>query len=164
MGTMVAGAPLLGLGPPGWAAYAALGVATVVGGVLIYERSRDRAPAVPTTRTDTARQRCNRPWSVRVQAQGDVIGGRGGATLGAPPIVKAAAPVTVAEGLGLSAATFAMLSRGQARVLARAKAQADAWIANRPPHGALGQKTFRVPDTSNRFDVDSYGCSPNFIA
>lgn len=169
MGTMVAGAPLLAGGPPGWVAYGLLGLATLAGGYLIYENSRSETASVPTTgtQTETGRKTCDRPWSVRIHAQGDVIGGRGGATLGAPPIVKTAAPVTVAEGLALSAATFALLGRRQRATLAPAKAQADAWIARLPPNGYLGQRSFYGPGKqreNDRFDVDSYGCSPNFVA
>ncbi len=171
VGTLVAGAPLLAGGPPGWAAYGllALGTLGAVGAAyLIHEATRSEPVAQPTTgtRTGTATstKTCDRPWSVRIHAQGDVIGGRGGATLGAPAILKPAAPVTVAEGLALSTATFALLSRGQAKTLASAQAQADSWIRARPPAGFLGQKSFYTAERgNNRFDVDSYGCSPNFI-
>ena len=168
MGTMVAGAPLLAGGPPGWIAYGILGIATLAGGYLIYENTRSEPVNVPTTgsQTDTGRKTCDRPWSVRIHAQGNIIGGRGGATLGAPPVVKTVAPVTVAEGLVLSAATFALLNRGQARALSSAQAQANAWISKRPPGGFLGQKSFYGIGGyrgNDRFDVDSYGCSHNFI-
>ncbi|WP_411838831.1 hypothetical protein [Paracoccus sp. ME4] len=168
MGTMVAGAPLLAGGPPGWVAYGLLGLGTLAAGYLIYENTQSNAITVPTTgtQTDTARRSCDRPWSVRIHAQGNVIGGRGGATLGAPPIVRPTSPVIVVEGLGLSAATFAMLSRGQARTLSSAHAQANTWISRRPPGGYLGQKSFYGTGGqrgNDRFDVDSYGCSPNFI-
>lgn len=93
MATMVMGAPLLAGGPPGWVAYGLLGVATLVGGYLIYENTSSEPASVPTpgTQSDTGRKTCDRPWSVRIHAQGNVIGGRGGATLGASPIVKTVA-------------------------------------------------------------------------
>lgn len=169
MGTLAAGAPLLAGGPPGWVAYGLLAVGTLGAAYLIHESTRSEPVAQPTTgtRTGTATKTCDRPWSVRIHAQGDVIGGRGGATLGAPAIVKPAAPVTVAEGLALSSATFALLSRGQAKTLANAQTQANSWIRSRPPAGFLGQKSFYAATGgqrgNDRFDVDSYGCSPNFI-
>ncbi len=168
MGTMVVGAPLLAGGPPGWVAYGLLGLGTLALGYLAVQSTRSEPVSVPTTgsQTDTGRRTCERPWTVRVHAQGNVIGGRGGATLGAPPIAKTTAPVTVAEGLVLSTATFALLSRSQARTLSSAQAQANAWIAKRPPGGFLGQKSFYGAGgqrSNDRFDVDSYGCSPNFV-
>ncbi|SFJ61272.1 hypothetical protein [Jannaschia pohangensis] len=168
MGTMVAGAPLLAGGPPGWVAYAGLGVITLVGGIYVMSQSRSQTRTVPATgtQTDTSERRCNRPWSVRVHAQGSIIGGRGGATLGAPPIVSPSAPVTSIAGIALAEATYAMLSRSQKSALADAKVRLQTWVGNRPPGGFLGQQSFRDrPGSrgSNRFDVDSYGCTPNFI-
>lgn len=75
--------------------------------------------------------------------------------------------MTVAEGLLLSAATFALLSRGQREVLSFAQEKANAWIARLPPGGFLGKKSFYGAGgkrEKDRFDVDSFGCSPNFIA
>ncbi|MBL3576126.1 hypothetical protein JMK10_17605 [Rhodovulum sulfidophilum] len=168
MATMAPAAPLLLGGPPGWIAFGLVGLATLGGGYLIYENSRSKTESGPATgaQTDTGRKSCDRPWSVRIHAQGNVIGGRGSATLGAPPILKTTAPVTVAEGLALSASTFALLSRGQAKALASAQMQANKWISQRPPGGYLGQKSFYGVGGqrgNDRFDVDSYGCSNNFI-
>jgi hypothetical protein len=41
MGTLVAGAPLLAGGPPGWALYGALALGTVIVGAVVYRASRD---------------------------------------------------------------------------------------------------------------------------
>ncbi|GFE52387.1 hypothetical protein So717_41400 [Roseobacter cerasinus] len=59
-----------------------------------------------------------------------------------------------------------MLNRRQRNVRTQAKARLESWIAARPPAGYLGEKTFPASDPSGgkRYDVDSYGPSPNFIA
>lgn len=53
MGTLVAGAPLLAGGPPGWVIYGALAVGTLIVGAVVYRAARDAdttfpaAPPVP---------------------------------------------------------------------------------------------------------------------
>jgi hypothetical protein len=79
------------------------------------------------------------------------------------PILRPS-PVTVAEGLVLSSVTFALLQKRQAKKLAPAKAKLDAWISKLPPMSFLGPKTFRVTGGGNRYDIDSYGCTPNFVS
>lgn len=169
MGVAAAGpaAPLLAGGPPGWLAYGVIVVGGGIAGYLLYdELTDDDAPAVPntTTNTDTQTRECDRPWTCRVHAQGTDCGGTTGSTIGAPPIIKPSAPVTIAEGLALSAATFAMLNRRQAAVRVQAKARADRYIQNRPPLNT--QRSFPASDRrgGKRYDVDNYGCTPNFLA
>jgi hypothetical protein len=170
MGTLVAGAPLLAGGPPGWVAYGLLAVGTVIVGGMAYNNySKTRDQSVPTTQAvpDTARRTCNRPYSVVVHAQGSIIGGTTGSTMGAAPIIRPAPPITTVEALGLSAATFAMLGRRAATELAPAKVRLDTWIAARPPAGFLGQHSAypggRAGQGGNRMDLDSYGCTPNLV-
>lgn len=171
--------PLLAGGPPGWLAY---GVIVLGGGALVYlgydAMTSDDARAVPqtSTATDTATdtQTCDRPYTVVVHAQGSDItsgnnAGTSRATIGAAPIVKPAAPVTVAEAVGLSAATHAMLNRGQLRLRSQTQSQLERWVRNRPPSGFLGQKSFQARGNTRGFsgvrsDIDSYGCSFNLIA
>ena len=71
--TLALGAPLLAAGPPGWAAYAALAVGTlIVGGIIAHEMSRTRTKprAVPRTRT---RRRRRGPYPINWP----YLGGRG---------------------------------------------------------------------------------------
>ncbi len=160
-GQMVAAAPLLAGGPPGWAAYAGLGLLTV-GALILASNSVDVASPTNTATREGA-QSC-RSWSVRAHAQGDIIGGRGGATIGVPALVKSM-PITAAEGVGLCSATYALLQKRQKKMLAEPYAKAIKWINERPPRGALGRNSFYFNnDSNNRFDVDSFGCTPNFIS
>lgn len=158
-------APLLALGPPGWLAY---GVIVVGGGVLAYlvydEITEDDAPAVPRTEadTDTQTRKCDRPWSVRVHAQGIECGGTTGSTIGAPPLVNLQRPITKIEGIALSNATFALLTRRQRKLRLLAKARLERHI-NRSSF--LGKISFTVKGATGgeRYDVDSFGCTPNFV-
>ncbi|RAU18526.1 hypothetical protein DN062_07065 [Nitrincola tibetensis] len=164
MATMVAGAPLLAGGPPGWIAYAGLGVLTM--SALILARNSTNTASQTSSSTREGTQECRRPWSVRVHAQGNIIGGHGRATLGAPAIVKPPSPVTVPEGLTLSASTYGMLTKRQKKRLSRAYEEAIKWIEERPPSGMLEKKSFYVAreESNDRIDVDSFGCTPNFIS
>lgn len=158
-------APLLGFGPPGWLAYGVIVVGGGVAGYLLYEQvTGSDAPAVPQTdsRTDTQTRRCDRPWTARVHAQGTDCGGTTGSTIGAPPLVKTQAPVTRAEGIALSNATWALLNRRQQAVRVNAKERLEAYIRSSPP---LGQRSFPASDRSGgkRYDLDNYGCTPNFV-
>lgn len=168
MGAAIAGpaAPLLGAGPPGWVAYAVV----VGGGVLVtylaYDTATSNRAKTRTgtqTATDTEVRRCDRPWTARVHAQGSDCGGTSSSTIGAPPLVKRSAPVTQAEGLALSNATWSMLGSRQQAIRAQAKARLERYIQSRPP---LGQRSFPASDPSGgkRFDLDNYGCTPNFVA
>lgn len=161
----VAAAPALAFGPPGWVVFAVAAVATAAVGALSFSqsqaRSEDKPRAIPR---DVAVQDCNRrPWSVRVHAQGTDIGGSTGSTVGAPPIVQMS-PVTTAQGIALAAATFSMLGARIQRNLEPGYERCVAFIRTRPPTGFLGKKSFfgRSHD-NNRFDVDSFGLTPNFI-
>lgn len=153
-----AAVPLTLAGPPGWAILAVVGV----GGLLWYGATRERSTPVPATRTDTQTKTCDRPWTARVHAQGSDCGGTSSSTIGVPPIVKPAAPVTRAEGIGLSNATWALLNKRQQAIRVQSKAQLERYINSNPP---LGQRSFPASDRSGgkRMDIDNYGCSPNFL-
>ena len=161
-----AAAPALAFGPPGWVVFAVAVVATVVVGALVVEqsqsRSRSRAEARP--RVDPIpipRERCVRPWSVRVHAQGTDIGGTSGSTIGAPPIVQGS-PIAAAQGVALASATFALLTSRQQRNLTPAYEKCVAFIVT--CRGFLGKRSFYgLSRDNNRFDVDSFGPSPNFV-
>jgi hypothetical protein len=164
-------APLLLGGPPGWVAYGVvvLGSAILAGAVVNEMTKNDQSSHSATaSTTDTARKTCDRPYAVRVHAQGKIIGGTASSTLGAPPVVKPTTPVTVAEGLALSTQTFALLKRRQKKDLAPAKARLDRWMKRLPPHGFLSQHSEYAKGTpepgGNRFDADSMGCTPNFVS
>ena len=164
-----AAAPLVAFGPPGWVA---LGVITVgTAGVMIWQATRNRSSdrAVPRAEPRAVPQPCQdcqRPWSVRVHAQGTDVGGTTGSTVGAPPIVKRSGPVTTGEGVGLAGATYALLTRRQQGNLAGAYERCLQFIRARPANGGfLGSRSFYgASRDNNRFDVDSYGPSPNFVS
>lgn len=177
MGGYAVAAPLALGGPPGWVAWAVTGTVLTVGAIWagneVYEATRDRAEptTAPTTgtvaQTDTRTcETCARPYSVRVHAQGRDIGGTTRSTIGAPPLTQVGTPIPAAAGVALSQATWALLQRRQRQARAAAKASLDAFILARPPAGFTGQRSFYGPDRSGgkRYDVDSYGPGPNFIA
>jgi len=165
MGAAVAASPVLAAGPPGWAVFGVVVVGTAAYGLAM---SSSRGQTGSRSRTE-ARSRtveeCPDPWSVRVHAQGRIIGGTSGSTIGAPRILKQS-PVTVAEGIGLAGETFAMLTRRQKKELELAHESCKRFIASRPPRGFLGSQGFRVKDRKggNRIDLDSFGPSENFQA
>lgn len=138
-------APLLAFGPPGWAAYAVVVVGSiVVGGIIVHEMAKDDAHTTSrtTTKTDTARRTCNIPYTVRVHAQGSDIktgsnGGTSRATIGGIPAVHPSVPITVAEALVVSNATWLLLERKQAAIRIGAKTKLEKWVSNLPPHGYL---------------------------
>jgi len=161
-------APALAAGPPGWVVFgvAVLGSAVVAGiGYIGMSSSRSQSISESTTSTrERVCEECPRPWSVRTHAQGSDIGGTSGATLGAPPIVKTS-PVTVAEGVALASVTYGLLTRSQMKNLADAYENCVSFISKRPPRGFLGSRSFYgFSRDNNRFDVDSFGTSPNFIS
>lgn len=165
--------PLLAFGPLGWTAYAIIvAVSVIATGVLVNEMAKSNArtssDSKTKTATDSKKQTCDRPYSVRVHAQGDIIGGTSKSTLGAPPVIHPSLPITVIEGLALSTATFGRLTRGQKKTMAPAKARLDTWLAKHPPYGFLGEHSIyadpKDKSGGNRMDVDSYGCSPNFVS
>jgi hypothetical protein len=161
----VAAAPALALGPPGWVIFAVAVVATA--GIAAFTAYELRSQTATQTREQTqvgdcTAEDCPRPWSVRVHAQGTDVGGTSGATIGAPAIIQTS-PILVAQGIALAAATFEMLTSRQQRNLDQAYAKCVRFIET--CRGFLGQKSFygRSHD-NNRFDVDSFGPSPNFIS
>lgn len=163
----IAAAPAIAAGPPGWVVFVVVALGTVVVGALAVSSSQTQSVPRSTTKArDRTIAKCppQRPWSVRVHAQGTQIGGTSGSTIGAPPLVKTA-PITVVEGTALAAATYGLLSRSQSRNLDIAYDRCVAFIESRPPAGFLGQRSFygRSRD-NNRFDVDSYGPTPNFVS
>jgi hypothetical protein len=164
--SVLAASPALTLGPPGWVFFAAVVIGTAVVGVVAINEMQSQT--VPDTRSqaktkDCTTQDCPRPWSVRVHAQGTDIGGSSGSTIGAPPIVKTISPVLIAEGVTLATATYVLLTKRQAANLAPAYEKCIKFI--RSCGGFLGQKSFYgLSRDNNRFDVDSYGPSPNFVS
>ena len=173
--------PALAGGPPGWVVWAVGGTVLTIGAIWagseVYEMSRagprDRVEprSVPRTRTCERagnRQDCeeSRRYTARVQAQGTDCGGTTKSTIGVPALTKTV-PITVAEGLGLSTGTWALLSRSQRRVRADAKVRADEYISSGPSVGGrLREKSFPASDRSGgkRYDVDTYGSGPSFIS
>ena len=162
----LAASPALAFGPPGWVVFGVAVVGTlVVGGELAWTVSKSQA--VPDSRIqakakDCTTTDCPRPWSVRVHAQGTDIGGTSGSTTGAPAIVQTY-PVAIAQGIALAGATYTLLTKSQKANLAPAYDKCIEFIQT--CGGFLGQKSFygRSRD-NNRFDVDSYGISPNFVS
>lgn len=168
MGTLVAGAPLLAGGPPGWVAYGLLAVGTVVVGGAIYmsqSRTADRSRANDRTTTRTADCIPCRQWRVVAHAQGTDCGGTTGSTIGALPVILTV-PVPALTGAACAQSTYALLDRNQKKIRAEAFARALRWLSERPANGGyLGQKSFEVSGVRGgiRFDIDSYGPSNNFV-
>lgn len=161
MATMAASAPLLAFGPPGWLAYAVIGVGgSIIVGALVHNAVRDDTRAVPITGTST--REC-RGWSVRIHAQGIDCGGRTTSTIGAPAY-QSTQPITIAEGIMTSNATWALLTRRQKTIRESAKTRLETYITRRPPVNT--EKTFPATDPSGgkRYDIGNYGCSPNFLS
>lgn len=163
----IAAAPALAAGPPGWAVFALAVAATAVVGALTVSQSQSQSRSGSRSETNTRDitiEECpKRPWSVRVHAQGTDIGGTSGSTVGAPPIIQMS-PISKAQGVALATATFALLRSTQQRNLAPAYEKCVTFIEKRPPSGFLGQKSFYgLSRDNNRFDVDSFGVSPNFV-
>ena len=169
----VAASPLLVAGPPGWVAYALIAIGSSIAvGVTVNEVTKSRpatkVQAVP--QTGTARRQCERPYSIRIHAQGMVIGGTRSSTApGLPPILQMT-PVLVAQGLVLSSGVLETLTRTQRNTLRPAKNRLDRYISSRPMQGGMPpatRKSFypngRADETGNRYDVDSDGCSNNFV-
>lgn len=168
MGTLVAGAPLLAGGPPGWLAYAALAVGTVVvGGAIYMSRSRSESQSRSTDRTTARTADCVpcRLWSVVTHAQGKDMGGTSGSTVGALPLLFSV-PIPAMTGAAHAHSTYALLNDTQRKVRAGAFARALKWLGERPANGGfLGKKSFEVDGVKGgiRFDIDSYGPSNNFV-
>lgn len=101
-------------------------------------------------------------YALQVHAQGTDCGGTTSSTIGAPALEKTV-PITVAEGLQLSASTQALLTASQLKVRKNAIAKAEKWMRERPPHGYLGQKSFPVLGVRGgiRYDVDCRGDGPS---
>jgi hypothetical protein len=167
-------APLASGGPWGIAAWLVAGtvltVAAAAGLTALSESAQEdtEAPTIPVTgsKTDTCK-RCN--WSVRIHAQGsDLSGGTSKSTVGAPRLLKRQ-PITVAEGLALSKATQALLTKGQLKIRLGAIVKLEKYIQGLPPSGLHNQQlSFDVwPPLKKakgaRYDVDSYGPSANFV-
>jgi hypothetical protein len=161
-----AAAPALVLGPPGWIVFAAAVAATAATAVILAQTSsRSESRSEPKAR-DIIVEDCAPPrrWRVRVHAQGTHVGGTSGSTVGAPPLNQPS-PILVAQGVALADATFALLTARVQKNLQAAYEKCTQFIRVRPPHGFLGQKSFYgLSRDNNRFDVDSFGPSPNFIA
>lgn len=167
MGTLVAGAPLLAAGPPGWLAYAALAVGSVViGGALIMSSSKNKEKEKTRTQVETDTQTCrNCTWTVRTHAQGTDIGGTSSSTIGAPPVALST-PIPALTGAANAHSTYALLTNKQATIRTEAFARALKWLSERPMNGGfLGKQSFEVLGVRGgiRFDIDSFGPSNNFV-
>lgn len=122
-------------------------------------------PIGPTCTEDCPDDKKKRRYTVRVHAQGTDCGGKTGSTIGAPALTKTI-PITVAEGLGVSEATQAMLNRTQLKIRERVIAQAHNYITTGPAQGGrFGQKSFVVTGVRGgiRYDVDCFGDGPSFV-
>jgi hypothetical protein len=161
-----AAAPALLLGPPGWVVFAVAVAATAVTAVALTQSWSPSESRTQSRTRDVVLEDCAppRPWSVRVHAQGTQVGGTSSSTIGAPPLVQQS-PIVVDQGVGLAAATFALLAARVQKNLQAAHAKCIQFIGARPPGGFLGSKSFYgLSRDNNRFDLDSYGPSPNFVA
>jgi|ERR1700754_1132802 len=172
--------PALIGGPPGWVAWAVGGTVLTVGTLLIgrevYEMSRTRTrervepraiPRAETCERTGSQQDCGPPrrYTARVHAQGTDCGGTTGSTIGMPALTKTV-PISVGEGLALSAGTWGLLNRSQRTVREVAKARADEYILTGPGAGGrLGQRSFPAIDRrgGKRYDVDCFGSGPSFV-
>jgi hypothetical protein len=173
MGGYAVAAPTLLIPPPwGEAAWLVGGTVITVGGALgiTYLMSKPSA----TTNTDakavpkaTECQDCNKKrYTVRVHAQGADCGGTSASTIGAPALTLPT-PITVGQGLGLSATTQAMLGKRQLAVRAGVIAKAENYIQTGPASGGrIGQKSFPVFGVAGgiRYDVDCFGDGPSFVS
>ena len=105
-------------------------------------------------------------YGARVHAQGTDCGGKTGSTIGVEGLTKNI-PITVAEGLTLSAGTWALLNKTQRKVRETAKESADAYISAGPSVGGyLGKKSFPASDRrgGKRYDVDTFGDGNSFVS
>lgn len=159
-------------GPWGTVAWVVTGAALTIAGAVAIEkvedrsRSQDQTRAVPQSITKNPEcQDCKR-YGVRIQAQGIDCGGRTSSTIGAPGISQSS-PVTVAQGLALSAATQAMLTKGQLKIRLGAIAKAHNYITTGPENGGrFGLKSFPVLGVRGgiRYDVDCFGDGNSFVS
>ena len=104
-------------------------------------------------------------YTARVHAQGTDCGGKTSSTIGVPALTQNR-PITVAEGLNLSAGTWALLSKTQAKARTEAKERAEAYISAGPSVGGyLGQRSFPAEDRrgGKRYDVDTFGDGNSFV-
>ena len=165
----IAAAPVLVFGPPGWVVFGLAVAGTAIAGAWVVSQSSSRpatSTSTPTATKDACITKCEpkRPWAVRVHAQGTDMGGTSGSTLGAPPLVQTSGPISVAQGIELASATYALLARRPSVNLAAAYEKCVAFIGSHRPYGWLGQRSFYgLKGGNNRFDVDSYGPGPNFL-
>lgn len=158
-------------GPWGTVAWLAVGtgltVATWTGMSKLSDelsKSKTQAPALPIPKT-ADREKCKR-YTARVHAQGTDCGGTSGSTIGAPALTQPF-PVTVVQGMGLSAATKALLNKRQLEIRLEVIAKAERYILDGPKSGGrLGQKSFTVPGVRGgiRYDVDCFGDGPSFVS
>lgn len=172
MAGYAATAPLNLAGPWGTAAWivagTALTAAAAFGLVKLEEKVREDARAgdraVPRVVPKPETKKCE-SYGVRVQAQGTDCGGLPSSTIGAPGLTKPV-PISVAEALGLSAVTKAMLTRTQLKNRAAEIVKAESYIVRGPGVGGyLGKKTFqnfKLPG-GIRYDVDCFGCGNSLV-
>ncbi len=162
----VAATPALAFGPPGWAFFAVVAIGTLVVGGAVISQSSSTTQSKSKTKTkvkDKTCEECLRPWSIRVHAQGTQIGGSSGSTIGVPAIINTR-PITIIEGITLSASTYALLTKSQKKNLSTSFQKCNTFILSRSPWGFLGKKSFYgTSRDNNRFDIDSFGITPNFI-
>ncbi len=169
MAGYVVTAPLNLGGPFGTAAWVVVGtgltLAAGAGLVKLSEElnnSRTRAPAIPVPKT-AEKEKCKR-YTVRVHAQGSDCGGTTGSTIAAPALTQPT-PVTVVQGIGLSMATKALLTKRHVEARITVIAKAERYIQEGPKSGGrFGAKSFVVPGVRGgiRYDVDCFGDGPSF--
>lgn len=166
----IAASPALAFGPPGWVVFGLAVAGTAITGIWVASQSNTRSStsiASPKVATNECVTECKpkRPWAVRVHAQGTDIGGTSGSTLGMPALSQTTAPITVAQGITLATGTYALLPRRIGENLAGAYEKCVTFIQSCRPYGWNGQKSFYgSKGGNNRFDVDAFGPSPNFVS
>lgn len=107
-----------------------------------------------------------RRFAVAVMAQGTDCGGKSSSTISSGAINKPV-PITTAQGIAKSNATWALLDRSQKGIRERAKMKLEKFIRSGPPGGhPPQQKTFPASDRrgGKRYDLDIFGSGPSFLA
>ena len=168
MGGYAPAAPLLAIPPP-WGEIAWLGVGTAVtiGGIWAVSKvASDSKTDAPAVAKPAEAQDCKkRKYSIFVRAQGADLGSDTKATLTAGTLEQET-PFVVAQGIALSAATQALLSKKQLGARVMVFGQLERFLSKLPPAGWLGTKDFVVPGVQGgiRADTGSFGPSTNYLA
>lgn len=171
MGGYAVAAPLNAAGPWGTVAWVIVGTGLTIAaaaGLMELSKSRETSTttSTTTTATKTKTETCRQYYAVRIHAQGVDCGGTSSSTIGAPPVIQTI-PVLVVQGLALSLATRALLTRTQLKNRTLEIPKAEAYIVRGPTRGGYyGPKSFVNPLLRGgiRYDVDCYGCGNSFVA